>query len=50
MFDTITKKLTDHNFIQSAIELSAEVEEKGKSASKSTANKKAKAAGNTVSS
>lgn len=26
MFDTITKKLTDHNFIQSAIELSTDVD------------------------
>jgi len=40
MFDTITKKLTDHNFIQSAIELSSEVE--GKSSSKTNTKTKGK--------
>jgi hypothetical protein len=50
MFDTITKKLTDHNFIQSAIELSSEVE--GKSSSKTNTKTKGKTSqgGNTVSS
>jgi len=42
MFETITKKLTDHNFIQSAIELSSEIEEKGKSASKTKTKSKGK--------
>jgi hypothetical protein len=50
MFDTITKKLTDHSFIQSAIELSSEVE--GKSASKTKTKSKGKTpqVGNSVSS
>ena len=52
MFDTITKKLTDHNFIQSAIELSTDVE--GKSASKTNTKTKSKGkdakGGNTISS
>lgn len=43
MFDTISKKLTDHNFIQSAIELSTDVEVKADS--KSQTKTKAKGAG-----
>ena len=34
MFDTITKKLTDHNFIQSAIELNTEVQAKSQQKSR----------------
>lgn len=52
MFDTISKKLSDHNFIQSAIEISSEIE--GKSSSKTKTKSKAKAkgltGGNTISS
>jgi hypothetical protein len=51
MFDTISKKLTDHNFIQSAIELSTEIEGKSASKHKTKSGSKAKGeGGNTVSS
>lgn len=46
MFETISKKLTDHNFIQSAIELSTEVETK----TNTSGGGKTKPAGNSVSS
>ena len=52
MFDTISKKLTDHNFIQSAIEISSEVlgKSSSKTASRSKSKTKGSQGGNTVSS
>jgi mannitol/fructose-specific phosphotransferase system IIA component (Ntr-type) len=50
MFDTITKKLTDHSFIQSAIELSSETEAKSKSQHKAMNSTAGAGGANSVSS
>lgn len=50
MFDTISKKLTDHNFIQSAIELSTDLEVKTDSKSQSKVKGGGGGKGQTVSS
>jgi len=48
MFDTISKKLTDHTFIQSAIELNTDSEHQTKSSAKTQT--KSKGGDNTISS